>query len=84
MIILSNRYYGNICRCNNCGCLIGYKPEDLHAGHYVYCPQCKFEIWVPLDLTYDGTIIEEKEHENVEPTVSEQPESKESNSRSEQ
>lgn len=29
MQILNIRYFGSIARCNQCGCLIGYTPDDV-------------------------------------------------------
>ena len=75
MVILSTRYYGQICRCNACGCIIGYNPNDMIEGHYLKCPQCSFKIWINMDLNYDGIIREETKNDAV---VSEQPESEKS------
>lgn len=77
MIVLSQRYYGSICRCNNCGAILGYKPEDVHTDSYVKCPQCGFEILTKMKLSYDGVV---KENENGEAVVSEQPGAGKSNS----
>ena len=65
MKILNNRYYGLIARCNACGCLIGYTPDDVF-DHNISCPQCRFTIWVPCDPNYDGVIKEEKKEEEKE------------------
>lgn len=62
MIILSNYYKGLVCRCNNCGALLGYKPEDVHNNSYVTCPRCKFEILTKMQLDYDGLVREEQEN----------------------
>lgn len=45
-----------IARCNSCGCLIGYDPQDVSKDQTFKCPQCGFTIWVPLDPNYDGVI----------------------------
>ena len=60
MIVLSNYYRGLVCRCNSCGALLGYGPEDVHNNSYVTCPQCRFEILTKMQLDYDGLIKEEK------------------------
>ena len=64
MKILYQRYYGLIARCNNCGCLIGYEPNDVSNSQNISCPQCKFTLWVPLNPNYDGIIKEESEEQN--------------------
>ena len=64
MIVLSPRYCGLVCQCNNCGALLGYKPEDIHADSYVRCPQCETEILTHMKLSYDGTIKESEEKKN--------------------
>lgn len=56
MIIISNRYYGQIARCNNCGALLGYTPEDVNSNQNIRCPQCGFMLWVPFNPNYDGVI----------------------------
>ena len=61
MKILSPRYYGLIARCNACGCLIGYGPDDVNKSQNIQCPQCGFTLWVPLNITYDGIIKESEE-----------------------
>lgn len=60
MIVLSNYYRGLVCRCNACGALLGYKPEDVHNNSYVTCPRCRFEILTKMQLDYDGIVKEEK------------------------
>lgn len=69
MIILNQRYYGSIARCNKCGAILGYNPEDIHSNSYIYCPICQFEIKTPMILNYDGII---KENENGSTDVSKQ------------
>ena len=72
MKILNTRYYGMIARCNNCGCLIGYEPNDVSNSQNISCPQCKFTLWVPLNPNYDGIIKEESEDQkNGKSVVSE-------------
>ena len=61
MIVLNTYYRGLICRCNNCGALLGYKPEDIHANSYITCPQCRTEVLTNMQLSYDGL---DKEKEN--------------------
>lgn len=72
MQILSPRYYGMIARCNACGCIIGYQPEDVSNSQNMKCPQCGFTMWVPLNLTYDGVIKESEAKTDEESVVSEQ------------
>lgn len=60
MKLLNQRYFGLIARCNSCGALIGYNPEDVSNSQNISCPQCKFTIWVPFNPTYDGVIKEEE------------------------
>ena len=59
MVILSNYYRGLVCRCNACGALLGYGPEDVFDNSYVKCPQCGFKILTKMQLDYDGVIREE-------------------------
>ena len=47
-----------IARCNACGCIIGYGPEDVSTSQNMKCPQCGFNMWVPFNGTYDGVIKE--------------------------
>ena len=56
MQILSEHYYGMIARCNACGALLGYKPEDVNTNQNIKCPICKFTIWVPVNPNYNGVI----------------------------
>lgn len=37
MVLLSDYYKGLVCRCNNCGALWGFGPEDVHRNSYVTC-----------------------------------------------
>lgn len=60
MVLLNKYYYGSICRCNACGALLGYNPEDIFDNSYVKCPQCGFKILTKMQLNYDGVIREEK------------------------
>jgi len=59
MIIFAPRYGGLIARCPNCYCVLGYTPDDVDNTQHMRCPQCSFNIWVPLDPTYDGVIKED-------------------------
>lgn len=68
MKILNTRYYGQIARCNACGCLIGYEPSDVSTNQNITCPQCKFVLWVPFNPNYDG-IIKESEEKKDEKSV---------------
>ena len=61
MKLLYNKYFGMIARCNACGAIIGYTPEDVSTTQNISCPQCRFSIWVPLNPTYDGMVKEEEE-----------------------
>ena len=78
MKILNTRYYGLIARCNACGCLIGYTPDDVNENQNITCPQCKFTLWVPFNPNYDGVIKESEEKED-DSVVREQPGNKETN-----
>ena len=60
MVLLSNYYRGLVCRCNACGALLGYGPEDVFDNSYVKCPVCNFKILTKMQLDYDGVIREEK------------------------
>ena len=71
MTILYQRYYGSIARCNACGCIIGYKPEDVNKNQNIKYPQCGFTLWVPLNPSYDG-VIESEEKKDGKTVVSEQ------------
>jgi len=64
MKILYDRYYGMIARCNACGCLIGFDPDDVNSSQNIKCPKCGFVIWVPFNPTYDGVIREENKNVN--------------------
>ena len=61
MKLLNPRYYGMIARCNACGALIGYEPDDVNKNQNIKCPQCGFVLWVPLNIEYDGIIKESEE-----------------------
>lgn len=83
MKLLNQRYFGLIARCNSCGALIGYNPEDVSSSQNISCPQCKFTIWVPFNPVYDGTTKEESEEKkDGESVVSKQSRAGESNSES--
>lgn len=64
MKLLNPRYYGMIARCNACGALIGYGPNDVNENQNIKCPQCGFILWVPFNTKYDGVIKEERVEEN--------------------
>ena len=68
MKLLNTRYYGMIARCNACGAILGYAPEDVSASQNMKCPQCGFNMWVPFNPNYEG-IIEEKEEEKKDDAV---------------
>lgn len=53
-----------IARCNACGCIIGYGPEDVSTSQNMKCPQCGFNMWVPFNGTYDGVIKESEVKKN--------------------
>ena len=57
-------------RCNNCGCIIGYTPDDVYANQNLKCPQCGFMMWVPFNPTYDGVVKESEEKKDGETVVS--------------
>ena len=79
MKILNTRYYGLIARCNSCGALLGYTPDDVSNTQNIKCPQCGFVLWVPFNPNYDGVIKESEEKENGKSVVSEQSGTRESN-----
>lgn len=60
MVLLNKYYRGLVCRCNACGALLGYDPNDIFDNSYVKCPQCGFKILTKMQLDYDGLIREEK------------------------
>lgn len=62
MILLNPRYYGLVARCNACGALLGYKPDDVDKDKHIKCPQCDFTILVPFDPNYDGIVKEEEKN----------------------
>ena len=64
MKILSPCYFGMIARCNSCGCIIGYAPEDVSSSQNIQCPQCRFMLWVPFNPNYNGVIKESEEKKN--------------------
>jgi hypothetical protein len=69
MKVLNERYYGLIARCNSCGCLIGYEPNDVSKSQNISCPLCKFTLWVPFNPNYDGVIKESEEPKNEKSVV---------------
>ena len=60
MIILAQHYNGSIHRCE-CGAVLGYAPQDINEGQFIYCPVCKIRQRVNMNLNYDGIILENKE-----------------------
>ena len=60
MILICQRYFGSIARCNKCGAVIGYNPNDVFANKKINCPQCGLMIEVPFDPNYDGIVKEEE------------------------
>ena len=56
MKLLTQRYFGLIARCNSCGALLGYEPNDVDKEQHIKCPQCGFTIWVPFNPNYEGVI----------------------------
>ena len=65
MRILSERYPGSIVFCD-CGALLAYHLEDIHCDKFIFCPICKTQITIPLQVNYDGMKEEKKndEHSN--------------------
>lgn len=64
MILLCQRYFGSIARCNfGCGALIGYDPNDVAADCTIKCPQCGAKLRVKFDPNYDGVIKDKEESE---------------------
>jgi len=70
MKILCPRYYGMIARCNACGCVMGYNPDDVSNTQNLKCPQCGFTLWVPFNPSYDGVIKESEEKKDGKTVVS--------------
>ena len=64
MIILAQHYEGCIHRCE-CGALLGYGPNDINEGQFIYCPVCHIRQKTTMNLNYDGLIIEEKKNDTV-------------------
>ena len=61
MEVLSNRYPGRICICEECGALLANIQEsDIYAENIVYCPICKHGNHILYDKKYDGTVQENK------------------------
>ena len=58
MKLLCQKYYGLITRCEQCGAVIGYNANDIYNNYYLYCPQCKAQIKILIDLKYDGLVKE--------------------------
>lgn len=56
MKLLNPRYFGQIARCNSCGALLGYEPNDVDTNQNIKCPACGFTIWVPFNPNYEGVI----------------------------
>lgn len=63
MQVLAQRYYGMIARCNRCGAILGYKPEDVDKEQHIHCPSCEFIIWVPLNINYEGVVENDADNE---------------------
>lgn len=64
MVILAQCYNGSIHRCE-CGALLGYTPEDINEGQFIYCPVCHIRQKTMMNLNYDGLITEEKKNDAV-------------------
>jgi len=61
MEVLSNRYAGRICICEECGALLANIQEsDIYAGNIVYCPVCNHGNHILYDKKYDGIVQENK------------------------
>lgn len=61
MEILSNRFPGLICICEQCGCLMGnIKPGDIYGENFVYCPLCKYQNILNYNKNYQGIIVKEQ------------------------
>ena len=65
MKILSERYPGSIVFCD-CGALLAYNLKDIYSDKFIYCPLCKSQIIVPLQVKYDGLV---KEKNNGDPKM---------------
>lgn len=55
MIVLCNRYFGSIARCD-CGAILGYQPNDVSRAQMIRCPVCTNLVRVLFDPTYEGVI----------------------------
>lgn len=59
MEVLTNRYPGLICICEECGCLLANIQEsDIYAENIVYCPCCRHGNHILYNKKYDGIVKE--------------------------
>lgn len=60
MEILSNKYIGIYCICEQCGALLGNIQEsDIYSENIVYCPICKHGNYILYNKNYNGVIKNE-------------------------
>ena len=57
MIVLNQRYFGQLARCS-CGAVIGFSPDEVSRASTIRCPVCTNLINVLFDPTYDGVVKE--------------------------
>lgn len=61
MEILSQKFPGRICICEECGALLGdIQESDIYSDDIVYCLICKHGNHISYNKNYNG-IIEEKQ-----------------------
>lgn len=61
MEVLSNKYVGIICICEECGSfLANIQESDICAENIVYCPVCKHGNHILYNKNYDGIVQENK------------------------
>ena len=57
MEILSNKYIGIYCICEQCGALLGNIQEnEIYEDNAVYCMVCHFRNILPYSKSYNGII----------------------------
>lgn len=60
MEVISIKFPGRICICEQCGALLGNIQEsDIYSENIVYCPICKHGNYILYNKNYDGVIKDE-------------------------
>lgn len=61
MDVLSNKYVGITCICEECGALCANVQEnEIYEDNAVYCAVCHFKNTLPYSKKYNGVVWENK------------------------